>query len=113
MSLRDKILNSELLTEELFIPEWGETVIIREFSGVERSEFEAAYRKQKDAPDEVMLLATAVCMCVVDKNGDKVFTKEDIPTLNDKSSKALHRVFTAVMDFNTLTDEQADDAEKK
>ena len=113
MSLADKILKQSLQTVSLYVPEWGETVILRELDGFGRITFEKAYSLNKDNPDEAMLMGLSAALSIVDPHGERVFTDDQIPELQKQSGKALRRVYDAFLDLNIMSDTEVDDTEKK
>ena len=121
---RDAILAaSDITTEEVAVPEWGGTVLVRGMTGHERNAYEDAITKetpvgnraQKRAGQttrEVLrdqIRASLVQWCVVDEQGAHVFTVADIPALNAKSAAALERVVDVATRLSGMND---DDVEK-
>jgi hypothetical protein len=92
---RDDILKSDdLATEEVSVPEWGGSVLVRGMTGRERDEFEAQAMDQRSGR---MNLANArakiVARCVVGDDGKRLFDAADIDVLGEKSGAALDRLF--------------------
>jgi hypothetical protein len=89
MLRREDILGAvDIKIEELQIPEWGGAVYVRAMTGTEREAYDdVIYRKKTH------LLATLAQYTIVDKDGARVFSPEDIPALAAKSSYALERIW--------------------
>lgn len=88
----------DLPTEEVFIPEWDETVLVRGMTAGERDKYMDAHVKIEGtvggqprvtiANNEAMLAAK----CLVDENGKRLFSDADAKLLAEKSSMAIHRI---------------------
>ena len=99
----DAILKaSALKTEEVKVPEWADpdtgadTVLVRELRGRERDEWEASLAVQRGrqmVPDVANMRAKLVARCVVDPDGEPVFSQQDVNALGELSAAALDRVF--------------------
>jgi len=74
---KDDILHAEdLRTEEVDVPEWGGTVLVRGLTGRERDEFEGSVleqRGQKTVTNTANVRAKLAVKCVVDDTGQRVF----------------------------------------
>jgi hypothetical protein len=97
---RDDILKAEdSATEEVDVPEWGGTVLVRGMTGRERDEFELSFR-QRGRRGEVQsgmanlsnVRAKLVARCCVDDDGNRLFTDADVAALGEKSGDALDRL---------------------
>ena len=90
-------LKKELLT----IPEWGGDVYIRVMTGIERDKYEEwAINSGKSLQG---IRGRIASLCLVDENGVRLFTDEDVDALGQKSAAALERIVTAVMKLNGVT----------
>lgn len=109
---RKDILNVvDLKTEEVNVPEWGGSVLVRGLTGIERDAFEASildFKASKDG-NPVMTLdnfrAKLVVVSVVDENGEMLFQPGDVTALGQKSASALQRVFDVAQRLSGLTKE--------
>jgi hypothetical protein len=94
---RDAILKaSALKTEDVPVPEWGGSVLVRELRGRERDEWEgslAVQRGQQMVPDTANMRAKLVAHSIVDADGEPLFTQRDVAALGELSAAALDRVF--------------------
>ncbi len=93
---RDQILSAvDLKTEDVPVPEWGGTVIVRELTGTERDAYESSIVKTngtKVTVDSRNLRAKLVAMSCVDEDGALLFTSDDVVELGKKSAAALDRI---------------------
>lgn len=101
------------------IPGWG-TVRIKDLTAGERDRIEASCvvermvivkGKRKVKKDTTLegIRAKFVAAAVVDENGAKVFSAEDVKALGELNAKAIDRIFTAIQDRNGLRDEDLDE----
>lgn len=98
---KEQILEAnDLPTEEVSVPEWGGDVLVRGLNATARLKYERAMIKMDgfDAQGVPVITQvadfdnrTSLCaLCIVDDNGDAVFTEEE---LSKKSGAALQRIF--------------------
>jgi hypothetical protein len=111
---RDLILKaSHLRTEEVSVPEWGGSVLVRELRGRERDEWEASLAVQRGrqmVPDVANMRAKLVARCVVDgPDGEPVFTQQDVAALGELSAAALDRVFEAASRLSGLAEKDLEE----
>jgi hypothetical protein len=94
---RDAILKaSALKTEDVPVPEWGGSVLVRELRGRERDEWEASLAVQRGrqmVPDVANMRAKLAARCIVDPDGEPLFSQQDVNALGELSAAALDRVF--------------------
>lgn len=104
---KDQILSAQdLSTERVRIPEWNGDVFIRMMTSSERDAFEIAVRDTNGDETKMNLnniRAKLTALCVVDKNGTRLFTDADATELGKKSAAATDRIFDAVQRLNRLT----------
>ena len=109
MSLREQILAADdLPVEEVEVPEWGVTVWVRSLMAHERDALEAVFLRDSEASLE-NLRARLCAMCIVDENGERVFTDADAQVLGRKSARALDRVFEVAQRLNGMSARDVDD----
>lgn len=105
---RDEILNAnDRKLEEVQVPEWGGSVMVRTLSGKERDEYESGIVSVKDGKavqNYENVRARLVALCVVDEKGVRLFNKADIAALGNKSVAALQRVFNKCQELNAISD---------
>lgn len=120
---RDTILNAQdVVTKEVKVPEWkdpvtgDDVVLVRAMSGKERSNYLGSItqvRGTRTEPNMANLQAKLVARCIVDEQGNRVFTDQDINALGEKSGAALERVFSVASEISGLTDQSIADAAGK
>ena len=104
---RDDILGlNDLPTEDVLIPEWGNKYVrVRGLTAAERDAFEASIvrrRGQRTEVDTRNMRAKLVALCVVDEQGNRLFTDEDVEVLGRKSAAALDRIFEVAQRLSGL-----------
>ena len=103
---KESILTAtDLPTEEVEVPEWGGSVLVRGMTGRERDEFEASMVGQRGGQeyrDYGNLRAKAVVKCVVGDDGERLFTDQDASALGEKSFAALERVYDVIARLSGL-----------
>ena len=113
---KDQIIAVEdLKTEELEVPEWGGSVIVRTMTGIERDKFEESVfiSKGKDVKANFKNFRAKLCaVCMVDEKGQRLFTDADIDLLGKKSAKALDTVFTVAQRLNAIGPKEVEDLTK-
>ena len=97
MLTRDQILKiDDIKTEEVNIPEWGDSVKVRGLTGTERDAWEESILEQKGKNTKVKLKnarAKLVSLSVVDEEGNRIFSDGDVEALGKKSAAALDRIY--------------------
>lgn len=113
--LRDAILGaSDIRTEEVHVPEWGGTVLVRGLTAKQRDKAEAAMLQlrgsvtSKTGPDMRLNIsgvrALMAAMAIVDGQGNRLFSDADAELLGEKSGAALDRVFAVVTRLSEFSD---------
>ena len=95
-------------TEEVEVPEWGGSVLVRGMTGRERDEFESSMLIQaagQTARDLRNTRAKLVAKCAVDGDGRRLFADDDVAALGEKSAAALVRVFEVAARLSGLDEE--------
>lgn len=121
---RDAILEAkDCDTVEVDCPEWGGSVLVRGMTGRERDQFEVSLAEDSAGNVQVQrgraggrppgrnlvnLRAKVVVRCVVDEDGQRLFTDADAVALGDKSGAAVDRVFTVAARLSGMADEDAE-----
>jgi Phage tail assembly chaperone len=113
---RDAILAaSALRTEDVPVPEWGGSVLVRELRGRERDEFEASLAVQRGnrmVPDVANMRAKLVARVVVGEDGEPVFSQQDVNALGELSAAALDRVFEVASRLSALNPDSLEEKAK-
>jgi hypothetical protein len=106
MDLRAKILAAkDIKTERVDMPEWDLSVLVRGLKGIERDAFEEScyIGRGKDRQENfVNLRANLVARSIVDEDGVRVFSDDDIVALGEKSAAALDRIFAVAQRLSGL-----------
>lgn len=107
---KDAILGSnDRKTEEITVPEWGGSVLIKTMSGAERDSFEMAITSGTSKSNIRARFAAAV---IVDEKGKRMFTDAEIVKLGEKSASALDRVLEAGQRLNKFSDKDIEELAK-
>lgn len=117
---RDAILGiNDIQTDKVFVPEWGDDVIIRGLTGEERDAYEGSRRQIRNlgTPQQEMVLiqdnmrANLLVKCIVDENGERLFTDRDAGLLGMKNGRVLDRLFDVAARLSGLNDEEQEKLE--
>lgn len=114
---RDDILKADDTgSEEVNVPEWGGTVLVRGMTGKERDQFEMSVLERghggRMVPNPANMRAKVIARCVVDGDGNRLFSEQDIQALGDKNAGALDRVFTVASRLSGLGQDEEDEAKR-
>ena len=91
---REQILAAkDVATERVNVPEWGGEVIVRGLTGRNRDRFEALMTANKGNAMLDNACALMAAWCVVDENGQRLFTDEDVEQLGEKNARILVQLF--------------------
>jgi hypothetical protein len=94
---RDAILKAAALkTEDVPVPEWGGSVLVRELRARERDEWEASLAVQRGrqmVPDVSNMRAKLAARIIVGADGEPLFTQQDVAALGELSAAPLDRIF--------------------
>jgi hypothetical protein len=108
---KDDILKAaDTRTEEVEVPEWGGTVLVRGLTGLERDDYEMSLMVERGGRmvmDTANGRAKLAVRCCVDDDGSRIFDDADANTLGRKSGKALDRVFDVAARLSGLREEDA------
>ena len=113
---RDAILQSEDRQFEVVdVPEWGPGAQVRvsSLSGSERDTFEASITVRRGTDVTVNLVNARAKLCVltiVDAEGSRLFTDDDVFELGKKNATALNRVFEVAQRLSGLTEDEVKEA---
>ena len=90
-------------------PEWGGEVRVRSLSGGQRSTLKKAIDAGRDDIDE-----TVCVMAIVDNDGNRIFTQQQIAALSKKSTSVISRIAIRVLEISGMRDHEkaVKDAEK-
>lgn len=108
----------DLPTQEVEVPEWGGTVLIRAMTGLERDAFESTMLVESDKETRASKLhnlrARLCAQVIVEADGiTPVFSAKDLELLGAKNAKALNRVFEAARALSGFTEKDVKELEGK
>ena len=119
MLSRDAILAVvDLPREEVAVPEWGGSVIVQGLSAQQRDKVETTLRDFRDGEVKMRekgltdFRARIVALCVINEDGSRMFSDDDISALGKKSAIAVERVADVALRLSGMTNEAVESAEK-
>ena len=106
---KDDILKAaENTPEEVSVPEWGGTVLVRGMTGKERDAFEVSLmqpgRGGRREVNAVNVRAKVVARCVVDDDGNRMFTDAEAADLGDLPAAGLERLYAVAARLSGMSD---------
>lgn len=113
---KDDILKiaGNVAPEEVDVPEWNGTVLVRGMTGKERDAFEVSLlqpgRGGRREMNPANARAKVVARCVVDEDGNRVFTDGDANELGDLPAGGLDRVYGVAARLSGMGDGDQEDA---
>lgn len=100
---KDQILQvDDKRTQEVDVPEWGGSVIVKTLSGDERDQFEESILSGAKR-DFKGVRAKLVALSIIGEDGKRLFTFEEAKLLGEKSARALDRVFGVAQRLSGFT----------
>lgn len=100
MKAADILGLSDLRTETVKVPQWGCDVCIRELNLEEGVKLSQMYGRIAKEGGSVTLkaedVAQVVAWGVVDENGERLFSDDDVPALARKNREALMLLFSRI-----------------
>lgn len=99
MLAKADILGRVDLGEEVEVPEWGGSVRVR---GLTVAEWASLKELTEDKPP-IEVMAVVVSRCVVDENGARMFTDEDVDALKQREATAIVRLGNVAQKRSGLT----------
>lgn len=115
MLTKDQILAAhDLETKVVDVPAWGGSVTVSELSANSRAAWEELAFDDDGKPllNGDSWTAKLVAACMVDSDGNRLFSDEDAAALGKKSDVALKAVYKAAAELNGLGKTAKEDAEK-
>lgn len=117
LTLEDIIAADDVQTEYVEVPEWGGTVRVRGLTGEERNKvFQSIrlYGKQIKDDDEAssQFYARVIAASLIDDDGRKIASQNDVPKLLKKNGAALNRVWQVCRRLSGFSDEEVDKAKE-
>lgn len=112
---KEQILGAkDLVKEELEISEWGGMVTVRTLTGAERDLFEREVFIDGDVDKRNMenFRAKLVSLTLIDSEGNRMFSFDDLKALGSKSACALDKVFAVAQRLAGLRKEDVEELTK-
>lgn len=107
----DIMAASDLIREEVDVPEWGGKVLVTSFSADAKDamEFKLVELSKKSG---VGMRAAYVGLALIDDLGQRLFSDDEIPMLGTKFAGAVDRVFEVVSRINRISQKDLEELEK-
>ena len=110
---REQILEADdLKTEEMEVPEWGGEIYIRTMTGTERDSFEQSILDSDRKANLKDIRAKLCSLTIVDAQGRRLFTNEDVQAIGGKSALVLDKIFAKSQALNGISQNDVEDLEK-
>ena len=93
----------DLPTEEVYVPEWDGTVLVRGLGGKAKDSYEESMLKEGGGLNYTNVRARLVVRCLVDEDGNRLFQDGDEEFLGTKSGVAIGRIFDVASRLSGLT----------
>jgi hypothetical protein len=111
-----QILAAEVPVELIDVPEWAvngdSQVRVRGLSAGEREHMQRQLAAlPEDAPDD-LLTARMCALCIVDENGQRVFSDAEIPALSRVGWKGVDRIVQTIYRLSAMGAHALEDARK-
>jgi len=105
---RGAIQQAQDLQQEIVpVPEWGGDVIVRGLTGAERDAFEGDIITQNGknmSLNTANMRAKLAARSVIDEQGKRLFSDDDIQMLGTKSAVALQRIFDVAQRLSGMSE---------
>ncbi len=113
----DIIECEDLETEDVDVPEWGGTLRVRQMNALDRDSFDLyVVRLKEDGKSSEVnrrnLRAALFVRSVIDEEGERVFSDDDVETVGRKNGVAVDRVFAVASRLSLMGKDDAGDIEK-
>lgn len=105
---KEAILDAEdRKTEEMDIPEWGGSIVIKEFSARERDAIDIAVINRREGGDLSGLRLLWVAKSIIDpETGASMFSPEE---LAEKNAEVINRIFDRSQKLNVMSVAEAEE----
>jgi hypothetical protein len=111
---KNQIIGTKPRLKEVEVPEWGGSVYVRPMTILEQSKLaDAASKPNQQYVDVAQLqMIPIIATCVVDENGQSLFTIEELESMTNFSQKSAQILQEAIFDLSGLTKKSQDELEK-
>lgn len=103
---------TDLKFEDVDVPAWGGIVRVRTMTGLERDQFRSAIANHGETLPVGKFSAALLAATLVDESGNRLFSIDDVESLQAKSAKALDGPAAVAMRLNGLGGAAVENAEK-
>lgn len=115
LSKEDIVNARDLKIEKVEIPEWEGIVCVRGLTGTERDDFEESIYLGKSGSQEMNFRnfrAKLVSLTMVDEEGNRLFSLDDVEELGKKSANALERIYRVAEKLSGFRKKDVDELTK-
>ena len=114
MSLREKILNTEDIQEQVVdVPKWGVKILVKELNGRQRDKImQSAVDSKGNINFEKMHSEAIIAACYDPETKEKLFEETDRDQLMEKSSAAIDTIYNVIAEMSGLTKKSEEVIEK-
>lgn len=105
----------DIKIEELFVPEWNDSIFVKTMTAEERDQFEQAVFLQGDGKRKAQISGLRAKMCafvICDAEGNRLFTEGEVEALSKKSAAALTRIFERAQELAATKEGAVEEAIK-
>jgi hypothetical protein len=99
--IREKIKNTKLKTEKLYIPDWDSDVYIHEMNGKQYMNISTISVENGEINQE-KFITLSIIHTTYDVNGENIFTKDDFETVSNLSADIYSQLSTIIMQINNV-----------
>lgn len=106
---------NDIVIEKCEVQEWGGFVFVKTLSARVKEQWEQDRLKGRGNDTDVNLVnvrASLAAATMCDEAGTLLFSAEDVAALNEKSVKALDRVFETAVKLNRISTKDVEDLTK-
>ncbi len=115
LSREDMLKVEDILTEDVYVKQWGGWVCVKTLTGAERDKFEKAVveYKNKQVITKDNIKAKLVALTVVNpETMEPLFTSADIEALGKKSAGALAKIYDTASKLSGLSNDDVEELAK-
>lgn len=114
LTASDILEADDIRSEYVEVPEWGGTVKIQGLTGEQRNRVGALMRAESKKTSEEEALSyfqmRIAAASMVDEDGKRVFSQNDVAKLAKKSAAAIQRVYDVAAKLSGIGDEEVEKA---
>jgi hypothetical protein len=113
------IESNDLVTKTIPVPQWGGVVIVREAMSRDREEYDRSLVDTQMVNDKPTVVtnydnakARLVVKCLVDEQGNRLFSDAEAEVLGRKNANVIERLFNEITTLSKMGWQAIKDAEK-